>query len=242
MKSRRFLTAEWRHLLMLNYEIDPAILQSIVPVGTELDFWNGKTFLSMVGFQFLNTKVLGVPVPWHRNFEEVNLRFYVRRRVGNEVRRGVVFIQEVVPRWAIAAIARWIYNEGYINCAMDSHIELPTEQRDGSIVYGWGRGADRKQIAAEFAGVPVLPDAQSQEAFIAEHYWGYVNQRRHSVVEYAVAHPPWRLWPASKAMLHCDVAGWYGKQYAQALNSEPSSAFVAEGSAVTVHRGNKIEC
>lgn len=241
-QRQRFLTAEWRHLLMLNYEIDPAILKPIVPVGTELDTWNGKTFVSMVGFLFLKTKVLGIPVPFHRNFEEVNLRFYVRRQVGDEVRRGVVFIQEVVPRWAIAAIARWIYNEGYVNCRMDSRVQLPTaEQPRGSVEYGWGQGKERKLIGAEFTGTPSIPEPVSQEAFIAEHYWGYVNQRPNGVVEYAVEHPQWRVWSARNAQFECDVASWYGSQYAEALSVEPSSAFVAEGSPVTVYRGNKVE-
>ena len=109
--KRRFLTAEWRHLLMLNYEVDPAVLRA--PRGTEIDSWNGKTFLSVVGFLFLGTRVLGVPVPFHRNFEEVNLRLYVRRQAGDEARRGVVFVKEIVPKIAIAAVARWIYNENY---------------------------------------------------------------------------------------------------------------------------------
>lgn len=242
MSLRRcFLTAHWRHLLMLNYEIEPAILQPIVPKGTELDSWNGKTFVSMVGFLFLKTRVLGVPVPFHRNFEEVNLRFYVRRRVGDEVRRGVVFIQEVVPRWAIAAIARWMYNEGYVNCQMDSRVQLPNaEQPLGSVEYGWGQGKERKLIAAEFTGKPELPAIESQEAFIAEHYWGYVNQRSSGVVEYAVEHPQWRVWPATQVRFECDVTSWYGSQYAEALSVEPSSAFVAEGSPVTVYRGNRV--
>src|SRR5471030_1643955 len=101
-----FLTAEWRHLAMLNYEINPQILAPFVPIGTELDFWDGKAFVSVVGFLFQNTRVLGIPIPFHRNFEEVNLRFYVRRKAEGEWRRGVVFVKELVPRWAIAATAR----------------------------------------------------------------------------------------------------------------------------------------
>src|SRR5579864_4477520 len=106
-----FLTAEWRNLAMLNYEIDPNLLREYVPAGVELDQWNGHTFMSLVGFSFLNTKVLGLPIPFHRNFEEVNLRFYVRRNTRNEIRRGVVFIKEIVPRWAIAFVARSVYGE-----------------------------------------------------------------------------------------------------------------------------------
>src|SRR6185295_3618864 len=112
--GKPFLTAEWRHLVMLNYEIDPAILRRFVPKGTELDRWNGKTFVSMVGFLFLNTRVMGLPIPFHCNFEEINLRFYVRHKAGNEWRRGVVFVKEILPRTASALTARWLYNENYV--------------------------------------------------------------------------------------------------------------------------------
>ncbi len=100
-----FLTADWQNLAMLNYEVDPGLLSKFRPAGTELDHWNGKTFVSLVGFRFLKTKVRGIPIPFHRNFDEVNLRFYVRRSAGSEIRRGVVFIKEIVPRWAIAAVS-----------------------------------------------------------------------------------------------------------------------------------------
>ena len=103
---RRFLSAVWRNLVMLNYEIEPDILRPLVPQGVELDSWKGKYFVSLVGFQFLDTRVLGMPIPFHRNFEEVNLRYYVRRRVEKGWRRGVVFVKEVVPRWAIATRGR----------------------------------------------------------------------------------------------------------------------------------------
>jgi len=112
--GKPFLSAEWRYLAMVNYEIEPAVLMPFVPKGTELDSWNGKTFVSMVGFLFLNTRVVGLSIPFHQNFEEINLRFYVRRKGADGWRRGVVFIKEVVPRVAIAVTARWLYNENYV--------------------------------------------------------------------------------------------------------------------------------
>src|SRR5262245_66643536 len=127
--NRRFLTAEWRYLVMQNYQIDPVALRPLAPAGTELDFWNGTTFVSLVGFRFLRTRLLGIPVPFHCNFEEVNLRFYVRRHVGAEWRRGVVFVKEVVPKWTIAAVARWLYNENYVASPMDSQVGLPDPSR-----------------------------------------------------------------------------------------------------------------
>src|SRR5215471_6677207 len=125
-----FLTAEWRWLAMLNYEVDPALLRDLVPDGTTLDRWNDKVFLSLVGFRFLDTKILGVPIPFHRNFDEVNLRFYVRREPCAEVRRGVVFIREIVPRLAIATVARMVYNENYVSFPMSHRLLESPNQRD----------------------------------------------------------------------------------------------------------------
>src|SRR6476620_1797845 len=122
-----FLTAEWRALAMLNYHVDPGVLHPLVPRGTELDTFAGQTFVSLVGFLFANTRVLGMPIPAHRTFEEVNLRFYVRRRVGSETRRAVTFIKELVPRPLIAKLARLAYNEPYRSAPMRHTFERVDE-------------------------------------------------------------------------------------------------------------------
>src|SRR5262245_39598094 len=113
-----FLTAHWCDLAMLNYEVSPAVLSDLIPAGTELDSWGGHTFVSMVGFRFLRTRVLGLAVPGHSNFDEVNLRFYVRRNAHDGWRRGVVFVKEIVPHRAIAWLARALYNENYVALPM----------------------------------------------------------------------------------------------------------------------------
>ncbi len=238
----RFLTAEWRHLLMLNYEIDPSALRPLAPPGTEIDTWNGRTFLSVVGFLFQNTRVLGLPVPFHRNFEEINLRLYVRRQAADGPRRGVVFIKEIVPKFAIAAVARWVYNENYVARPMHSRLRLPDAAKGvrGSVEYGWTSGGRQNGLAAEFDGEPARPAAGSEEEFITEHYWGYVVQRNGSALEYGVEHTPWRVWRASAARLDCDVEGNYGPEYVAALGQPPNSAFVAEGSPVAVFQGERL--
>jgi uncharacterized protein YqjF (DUF2071 family) len=240
--KRRFLSAEWRHLAMLNYEVDPAVLRPLVPGGTEIDSWNGKTFLSLVGFLFLRTRVLGIPIPYHRNFEEVNLRFYVRRRAQEGWRRGVVFVKEFVPKAAIAAVARWVYNENYVACPMGSHAQMPDPPSGirGSVEYTWTRQSVRNALRVEFEGLPSLPEVGSEEEFITEHYWGYVLQRNGSALEYGVEHPPWRVWRASSAHLACAVEVCYGRPYCAALGQQPNSAFLAEGSAVSVFRGERL--
>jgi len=240
--NRRFLSAEWRNLVMLNYEIDPAVLQPLIPKGTELDAWNGRHFVSLVGFLFLHTRVLGVPIPFHQDFEEVNLRFYVRRKADDSWRRGVVFVKEIVPRRAIAAVARWVYNENYVSRPMSSVFRLPDQVRNspGLVEYRWIGGTCENHLSAEFRGTPAYPTPGSEEEFITEHYWGYAGQRDGSCLEYQVEHPPWRVWRAFGQSLDCDVRAFYGEQYEEAFSHPPSSAFVAEGSKVVVLRGKKI--
>ena len=219
---------------MLNYEIDPKILAPFVPAGTELDFWNGKAFVSMVGFLFQNTRILGIPIPFHRNFEEVNLRFYVRRKAEDGWRRAVVFIKELVPRSAIAFTARAFYNEPYIALPMSHQIEAK------SAAYFWKFKGKENFLKVAFQGEvqPLLEG--SEEEFITEHYWGYTAQREGSTLEYRVEHPRWRVWNTETAELHCDVAGLYGKQFCNALSQTPLSAFLAQGSEVKVHKGVRL--
>jgi uncharacterized protein YqjF (DUF2071 family) len=236
--SQLFLTAEWRDLILLNYEVEASLVQQFVPAGTELDCWQGRVFLSLVGFRFLNTKVFRLPVPFHRNFEEVNLRFYVRREATNEVRRGVVFIREMVPRWAIAAVARTIYNENYIALPMAHRID----RRAGSLnaEYSWRVRGAWNRIRASVADEPTLPKPGSQEEFIAEHYWGYASQLDGGCVEYRVAHPPWRVWSTQDASFEGSGEEIYDREFAAILRGQPASVFIAEGSAVSVYRGKRI--
>lgn len=170
-KTTTFLTARWRDLLMLNYDIDAAILKPRVPCGTELDVTDDSALVSLVGFRCLNTRLLGVPVPFHRNFDEINLRFYVRRRVDGQWRRGVVFIKEIVQSLAVAAVARLWYNENYVTAPMSSAISLPDAgvNSEGRAEYRWGEGL-RNSMTAAFGGLPNLPVAGSEEGFVTEHY------------------------------------------------------------------------
>ena len=237
-----FLTAEWRFLAMLNYEIDQALLLPLVPVGTELDSWNGKTFISMVGFRFTHTRLLWLAIPFHRNFDEVNLRFYVRRSSPEGWRGGVVFIKEIVPRATIAWVARRVYNENYVALPMRHDIQPPEAQAEisGLARYEWLYRDRWNRIVVEFSGAPYLLDQSSEEAFITEHYWGYARQRDGGTVEYQVEHPRWHVWRANDTRLECEAAGLYGREFADSLAGTPSSVFVADGSPVTVRRGLRI--
>ncbi|MBX9602448.1 MAG: DUF2071 domain-containing protein [Bryobacteraceae bacterium] len=228
--AARFLTAEWRELVMLNWEADPAILASRVPRGTELDFQGGRTFVSVVGFLFLRTRVLGVPIPLHRNFEELNLRFYVRR--GD--RRGVVFVKEIVPKIAIASTARALYNEPYARHPM-RHIAAPDR-----VQYEFRKEGLWQGLAGTRRGKPAPLEAGSREEFIVEHYWGYTRQRDGGTIEYRVEHPKWSVWPALTSELTLDAASLYGVEFGYLNRRPPDSAFIAEGSPVHVYRGVRI--
>jgi hypothetical protein len=239
---RKFLTADWRHLLMLNYVVEPDLLRPRVPSGVELDAWNGKTYLSLVGFLFQHTRVLGWRVPFHTDFEEVNLRFYVRRRTPEGWRRGVVFVKEIVPRQLIATVARIRYNEPYAAMPMRHRIELQNGRlRSGGLVeYAWRRQGQWNALRATPIGAPHSPIENSEEEFITEHYWGYTAQRNGGCAEYHVDHARWNVWQTQEAALHCDAASLYGPKFARPLSAPPESAFVAEGSPVVVSAGTAL--
>lgn len=242
-RSSRFLTAEWRHLVMLNYEVEPALLEKYVPTGTEIDSWNGRYFVSVVGFLFLRARMLGIPIPFHRDFEEVNLRFYVRRGSEGEQRRGVVFIKEIVPKKAIALIARKVYNENYVAMPMGHDIEFGNGdqgQWPRSVAYRWWFGDAWNRMRAEASGEPYLPAKDSEEQYITEHYWGYAAQPDGSTLEYRVEHPRWRVWQADRAELTCDTERLYGSEFADVLSGPPASALLAVGSKVLVRKGVRI--
>jgi len=226
-----FLTAEWRWLAMLNYEIDPAALKPFVPPLTELDSFGGITYVSVVGFLFLQTRVFGLPIPFHRNFEEVNLRFYVRHKSGNEWRRGVVFIRELVPRALIAQVARTVYHEPYLAVPMRHELEL--NATTVGCRYTWKRAGHWESLAASATGKPTITNDDSEEAFITEHYWGYTAHRGRTS-EYQVEHPKWRVWRAEKASFDADVKMLYGEAFVAPLARPPRTAFIADGSPVIV--------
>jgi uncharacterized protein len=227
-----FLTADWRYLAMLNFTVDPVLLEPFVPAGTELDYFGGETFLSVVGFLFLNTRVLGLAVPMHRDFEEVNLRFYVRRKSVDGWKRGVVFIRELVPRRAIATVARVFYGERY--SAMPMRHTIVDDEKCVSVEYGWRRGKKWESLAMVAGGQRKSVPVGSHEEFITEHYWGYTAGKRTS--EYRVEHPRWKVWPANTAKFEADVGTLYGEEFVAPLSAAPASKFVADGSHVQVWR------
>ena len=232
-----FLKAEWKKLMMVNYEIDPQILTEDVPFGTELDTWSGRCYVSLIGFMFNETRVAGVKVPFHINFEEVNLRFYVKRHEGDEWKRGVVFIKEIVPKPAIALVANALYNENYEALKMDHRWDF--NEDEGQVAYSWKKAGQWQQMSLTCTGTPEVITPGSEAEFIMEHYWGYARVNDQKSTEYEVTHPKWLHYPVTSYELNVDFEKTYGSRFGFLSNTKPTSVFLAEGSAITVE-GKKI--
>jgi len=239
MPKVKFLQAEWRDLLMINYEVDPDILKPYLPAYTELDLWQGKALVSMVGFMFLNTKVLGIKWPFHVNFEEVNLRFYVRYFDGKQWKRGAVFISEIVPLFAIPLVANNLYNEHYKAMPM-RHTVIATADERTEYLYEWKLNQQWNKLGATVNNTYVPIEGGSAEEFIFKHYWGYNAINSITTLEYAVEHIPWQIAPVSNPVFEADVATLYGKHFETYLK-QPYSAFFAKGSEVVVRVAQKIK-
>jgi hypothetical protein len=237
--AKKFLTGEWRKLIMANYAIEPSALLPLLPAHTELDFYNDKCYISLVGFMFLGTRVLGIPIPLHQNFEEVNLRFYVRHRTDDgEWRRGVVFVREIVPKRAIAWVANALFGEHYMRLPMRHQWASDTDQIKVSYDWQFNQQWQSMRVTAEAAGQNLVEN--SEEEFITEHYWGYTRLSNRKTSQYQVEHPSWQWHKILDYDINCDAAQLYGAAFGEAMQSPPTSIFLAEGSPIIVRMGEKI--
>ena len=230
-----FLKARWEHLVMVNYIVNPEILKPYLPIGTELDLYENNCFVSLVGFMFKNTKVKGIAFPFHQNFEEVNLRFYVKRKEGNETKRGVVFIKEIVPKRLISLVANTLYNEHYFTTKMNHSILSEGDKL--SVSYGWMNQNKQQaiEVNSELKNNPIK--ANSIEEFIAEHYWGYTKVNERKTSSYEVKHPSWNQHKVIDYELNIDFKANYGDVFSCLNSQEPHSVFLFDGSDISV--GNK---
>ena len=233
-----FLNAEWRKLAIANYLINPNILTKYLPAGTELDLYDNKCYVSLVGFMFVNTKMLGFKIPFHINFEEVNLRFYVKRFENNTWKRGVVFIKEIVPKPALTFVANTIYKEHYETLPMKHKWEENDSNR--IIQYQW----KKNKVWYSFKIVANLNTSEikenSETEFITEHYWGYAKVSDSVTNEYEVTHPKWKQYNIESYEVKVDFGLVYGNDFEHLNKIKPESVMLAEGSEITVEGKNKL--
>jgi len=234
-----FLKAEWRKLAIANYIIDKDLLTKYVPAGTELDLWKGKCFVSLVGFMFVNTKLLGIKVPFHTNFEEVNLRFYVKRIENGELKRGVVFIKEIVPKRALTFVANAVYNENYETMPMKHSWISDDNQR--IIQYKWKKDDKWNSLRIQASLEKFKIEPNSKTGFITEHYWGYSKVDKTISNEYEVTHPRWEVYKISDYDINVDFGAVYGNEFKFLNSLHPASVMLAEGSEITVENKKAIK-
>ena len=234
-----FLNAEWRKLAFANYVIDPNILTKYVPPGTELDIWEGKCYVSLIGVMFKNGRLLGVKVPFHVNFEEVNLRFYVKRFENNTWKRGVVFIKEIVPKPALTFVANTLYKEHYETLPMRH--EWKENATNRSVDYQWKKNGlwHSFKVTADLASTEIPTNSETE--FITEHYWGYAKVSDTTSNEYEVTHPKWRQYTVIDSEIKVDFKAVYGADFEFLNDLEPTSIMLAEGSEITVEGKKTIK-
>ena len=219
---------------MANYEVEPSLLDEYVPAGTTLDLYKGKCFVSLVGFMFTDTRVLGFLIPFHINFEEVNLRLYVRRTLESEVRRAVTFIREIVPLPVVSLIARVAYGEPYETW------DMKNTRGDDRIEYELSKGSVKNRLGLSVGKNLGVPPSDSVEHFLIEHYWGYTRRGETRTDEYLVEHPPWALSAVSEAEINVDFGCIYGEKFAFLTGSTPYSVLFTRGSEIVVYQGKPI--
>lgn len=239
MGKHKFLEAQWNDLLMLNYEVDPEILIPYLPPATVLDLWQGKALVSMVGFMFNQTRVLGVKWPFHVNFEEVNLRFYVKHFDGEKWKRGAVFVSEIVPKSIIAFIANNLYKEHYRAMLM-RHSKTNAPDNHTNFLYEWKWKGKWNKLGATVSNAYTSIPPNSPEEFIFEHYWGYNKLTDTKTMQYQVEHVSWQIAKVKDYVFDADIATLYGKEFVPFLSQKPHSAFFAKGSDISVRIGEKL--
>lgn len=234
-----FLKANWENIIMVNYEIDPQILLPYLPKGVTLDLYEGKAFVSLVGFMFKDTKLFNIPIPFWGTFEEINLRFYVQRKDGDKVKRGVVFINETIPYRAVALIANLLYKEHYT--VVPTKHAIQKTYRKKQLDFEWRCNKKWNSIRVTTAAKSMPMEPNSFEAFIFEHYYGYTKVDDQKTEEYRLQHPSWKVFEVHDYAIDCDFEAKYGSAFSVLNDTQPSAVFVAEGSAVQVEwKRNRI--
>ena len=227
-----FLKANWENIIMVNYEIDPEILTPLLPNGVELDLFNGKAYVSLVGFMFKETKLFNVPIPKLGTFEEINLRFYVIRKEDGITKRGVVFINETIPYKLVAWMANKLYKEHYTVVPTKHNIIKDAVYQ--KIKFEWLLDSKWNSIYVENRISSHRMVNDSLEKFIYEHYYGYTKINAQKTEEYRLHHPSWKIHQVTNYEIDCDFNAMYGNSFSVLNDTKPTAVFIAEGSSVAI--------
>lgn len=227
-----FLKANWENIVMANYALDPKILEPYLPKGVELDLYEGKAVVSLVGFMFKNTKLFNVHIPYFGTFEEINMRFYVLRKEEDEIKRGVVFINETIPYKLVAWMANKLYKEHYTTIPTKHTINITEHKKE--IKYEWLKDNKWNSIALETSVSSEAMAEGSFEQFIFEHYYGYTKINEMATEEYRLHHPSWKVNTITKCVIDCNFKSMYGDDFEILNSTKPIAVFIAEGSKVEV--------
>ena len=232
--NKIFLIANWNYLLLANYAVPKNVLMPFLPKDCELALWENQAFVSIVGFQFNNTKVFKIKWPCFTNFIEINLRFYLQYKG----QRAVCFIKEYVPSYIIAGIARTVYNEPYERKNITTYCEKINEKL--RLAYKIHVKDHPFTISTTVDDMPYIPSKNSEEYFFKEHSLGVGRTRNGKTLIYNVYHPEWKVFPIRSSFIEIDWGFFFGSVFAFLENKKPDSIFLAEGSAVTVYKHKVI--
>ena len=228
-KNKVFLTANWDYLLFVNYAVPKNFLTPFLPKDCDLTLWKDQAFISIVGFQFNNTRVFKIKWPYFTNFLEINLRFYLNYKE----RRAVRFLREYVPSHLITNIARLTYNEPYKTKNIETSFKKTNETL--SLEYRIPVKDHPFTLRATADNKPYTPDKNSAEFFFKEHSLGVGQTRKGKTLLYNVHHPEWRVFPIKNTFVEVDWTFFFGSEFSFLKNKKPNSVFLAEGSAVKVY-------
>lgn len=225
-RRRPFMTARWSNPLLLTYRAPTPLLRRLTHPHLELDEWEGHTHVSLVAFEFQDTRIRGRRVPGFINFSQLNLRTYVRQ--GD--RRGVTYIKEYVPSRVIAVIARLRFNEPYHRLDIASQTEGAGEEL--KIEHHWHHGGTDQYVQATATQASLMPPDDGSVYHFTEHRWGFGSSRGGALIPYRVEHPVWAVRTLRSIDYRVDFESLYGPDWAFLSNQEPVRTTLAVGSAV----------
>lgn len=227
-RRRPSLTARWSNLILLTYPVDEGLVRPWLPRDVEPDLVDGRAQVSLIAFDFVDTRVRGRRIPGFVDFPEINFRTYVRQ--GD--RRGVAVLRELVPSPLAAAIGRLRFNEPFRSAQMESRTaslgdELVVEHR-----WRWKDGRHFVRVTADQNS-----DAAPLEGPVHDllgRRWAFGRTRRGDPMVLRVEHPAWALRRVRTLDFEVDFGALYGPEWAELNQRQPASTHLAVGSAVSI--------